>query len=606
VEQACWVLPGCIRAALPLAFVVACSLLPEAGAEALFKDRFAASDISAWTLQPPVNALGPIPANGTWQTRDGALVATGTAPPWTVQTAGDPAWTDYRLSLLVTILKPTPRADFPIYHAEFDRYMPREDFPPLSQHTGEYRYRYYAGEFDWGSDAAVLVRYQDRNACYRVQLSTEYQEMILWHGTGGYLQVVPCKLEPGRAYKLEVVVQGAHIAVLVDGEQKIDYWHECLPTLAGGIGLAAYNATVAFRGVTVTALTGEPPPMPAHRASFSTRRWRGLLWLFDGNEPIVLMEKDHSGMDSYNAKALWFHQVKLRPGYRPQYVCWVSVLYTPHALQLEGDESAVRVRGAGTDRLRLEFDTITPENTLRGNHTDVLTYDRAQGTYRHDITTTLTFLAERTLSRLEFCDPLTYNNKFPGRGVRYRWLPAGHEWGVFIGEDGKLYRHPISQSLNLPGQNGWVTQRGHSFWMLYPDRAVCPVWEHDVPGEKTSLGVCHWGYDWHQRVYWDKPRTFKEGDRFTIHYALTGCIPRTTSRNWRPREETSCSSPASSATRSVILPAPASTSSSTPACRTWGGNSWAITPWTARSATPTITRCASRGQPWCVACSTTT
>ncbi len=67
-----------------------------------------------------------------------------------------------------------------------------------AEHSGQYRYRYYAGEFDWGSDAAVYVRYQERTACYRVQLSTEYQEMILWHGTGGYLQVVPCKVNPAK------------------------------------------------------------------------------------------------------------------------------------------------------------------------------------------------------------------------------------------------------------------------------------------------------------------------------------------------------------------------------------------------------------------------
>jgi len=501
-----------------------------ASQETLFRDVFATSEMSAWTLQPPVNALGPIPANGAWKTQGGWLVATGTAPPWTVQTAGEPEWTDYALSVLVTIRKPAPKADFPIYSAEFDRYMPREDFPPLCQHTGQYRYRYYAGEFDWGSDAAVLVRYQDRNACYRVQLSTEYQEMILWHGTGGYLQVVPCRLESGRTYKLEVIVQGARVQVLLDGEKKIDYWHECLPTLSGGIGLAAYNATVAFGDVTVRTLGGEVPPMPTHRARFSARRWRGLRWVFDGNEPIFLMEKSPVPLDSYLAKTLFYHFVKLRPGYRPLYFCWVSVLSDPHVLQLVGDEDAIRVEGEGTEQLTLRFDTETPEHTLRGRHTDVLTYDRRRGAYRHDITTDVTFLADRTLRLIEFCDPLTYNNKAPGRGVRYPWLPAGHEWGVFIGEDGRLYRHPISQSLNLPRQNGWMTRKGHTFWMLYPDRAVCPVWEHDIPGQKTLLEVCHWGYDWHQRIPFQPPRTFKAGERFTIRYAMTGCRPEEAER----------------------------------------------------------------------------
>ena len=482
-------------------------------------------NLKAWTLQAPINALGPIAPNGTWAVDKQAIVATGTAAPWTIRTTGDAAWTDYRLSVRVTIRKPAPKADFPVFHAEFDRYLPREWFPPLCQHTGHYRYRYYAGEFDWGSDAAVLVRHQSREQCYRVQLSTEYQEMILWHGVGGYLQVVPCELKPGRTYHLEVLARGARLRVLLDGKQKIDYWHETLPTLAGRIGLAAYRATVAFRDVTVTALPAAPASAPPHRARFSTRRWRGLRWVFDGNEPIVLMERSRNKIDNYLSKVLFYHFVKLRPGYRPLYFCWVSILAGPHGTQLAGDENTIRTTGEGTGQLVLKFQTADPEKTLRVDHTDRLTFDQRRGTYRHDLTSELTFLAEKKRMHLEFIDPLTYNNKEPGRGVKYPWLPAGHQWGVFRAEDGSVRRHPISQSLNLSGQNNWWTSRDHSFWMLYPDRAVAPVWEQHVPGEQCFIGVCHWGYDWHQNVRWKKQRTFKPGERFTIRYALTGYPP---------------------------------------------------------------------------------
>jgi len=63
--------------------------------------------------------------------------------------------------------------------------------------------------------------------------------------------------------------------------------------------------------------------------------------------------------------------------------------------------------------------------------------------------------------------------------------------------------------------------------VLTPDRAVCPAWEHLTPGVKVNIGVCHWGYDWHQYVYWggDKQRTFQPGETFTIHYVMTGYTP---------------------------------------------------------------------------------
>jgi len=93
--------------------------------------------------------------------------------------------------------------------------------------------------------------------------------LILWHGIGGYLQVVPCELKPGRAYRLEVAARGRNIQVFLDGDRKIDYWHRTLPTLSGKIGLAAYRSTVAFEEITVTEL-----PVQTAAGSRARRRAR--------------------------------------------------------------------------------------------------------------------------------------------------------------------------------------------------------------------------------------------------------------------------------------------------------------------------------------------
>jgi len=398
-------------------------------------------------------------------------------------------------------------------------------FPP-GTHTGQYRYRYYAGEFDWGSEAAVFVRYQDRERCYRIQLSTEYQEIILWHGTGGYLQVVPCELEAGRSYTIQILARGTNIQVLLDGQRKIDYWHRALPTLAGKVGLAAYRSTVAFRRVTVTALPSGGAATPAHQPRFSTRRWRTLRWIFDGHEPICLMEKDERPSE-HATHRLYYHQVKLLPGYRPYYSGLMGVQpgYGASMTQLLGDEDAIKTAGEGTEALVLSFEGEDRDKIVHASTTDRLTFDRVRGTYRHSITTEAEFLKDRDIGTFEFVDPLTYNNKEPGRGVKNRWLPAGHRWGILRGPDGKVYRHPISQTLNLYRQNNWHLPGDDHLWMLYPDRASCPAWEHTIPGETLEMGVCHWGYDWHQRVRYLKRHQFKAGDRMTFRFAMTAYPP---------------------------------------------------------------------------------
>lgn len=504
--------------------------LPAHAAEkGLFSDNFAVDDVQkVWTLQPPVDALGPIAPNGAWAVENGALVATGTAKPWTVMTAGNPQWADYRVSAKITIRKPGPKANYPIFRGEYDRYLPREWFPPMCDHTGGYRFRYFAGEFDWGTEAALYFRYQNRLNCYRVQLSTEYQEIILWHGVGGYLQVVPCKLQPGKTYAVEVQAQGAHIQVLLDGRKTIDYWHECLPTLTGGIGLGAYNSTVAFQDVSVSSLP-RASAMPAHRASFNRRIWRTQPWIFDGNEPICLLETGKTGLaPDYGDGVLNYFFVKLRPGYRPLYQTVVSVRKNEaKTALLIGTEQDIVFNGQGTDRMHFSFDAETSDKIMSAHYTDVLTYDKARGTYRHELTADLTFNKDERIFALEFSDPLTYNNKEPGRQVTHPWLPAGHKWGLMRSEDGSITRHPISQSLNIDGQNSWYLQPGNGLWVLYPDRAVCPAFEHYTPGERTYVGVCHWGFDWHQYVHWgDKPRDIKAGTKFTIKHVLSGFTPQ--------------------------------------------------------------------------------
>lgn len=483
----------------------------------LYQDAFAKGDTTGWTPQAPINARGPIAPNGTWKTDGDAFVATGTAAPWTIQTGGDAAWTDYALTADVTIRQAGPKANYPIFDGEYDRYLPREWYPPLCQHPGQLRYRYYAGEFDWGSEAALYFRYKDREQCYRVQLSSEYQEVILWHGTGGYLQVAPWKLEAGKTYQVEVKAQGAHIQVAIDGKKALDYWHECLPTLSGGIGLAAYHSTVAFQGVKVTALPAASA-MPPHQPRFLDRTWRTQRWIFDGNEPIALLEKNGS---DYGAKGFSLFFVKLRPGYRPLY--YDPFLLGKNSAQdttMVGTVDELVLTGSGTDHLSFTVHCTEPDNSISSLHTDDLTYDRTRGTYRHNITVVATFAKDQTITSLEYADVFTHNNHAPGRGVRYPWLASRDDWGLYSGDNGKIYRHPISKALLLG--EGWYCRPSPSVWMLYPGIAVVPAFEHLAPADPHWIIVCHWGHDYHNCLRWEQGRKFKTGEQLTINFVLAG------------------------------------------------------------------------------------
>ncbi|HEY3415398.1 MAG TPA: LamG domain-containing protein, partial [Armatimonadota bacterium] len=290
----------------------------------------------------------------------------------------------------------------------------------------------------------------------------------------------------------------------------------------GGIGLGAYHSTVAFRNVQVTALPAVTNGAPVHQAVFAARKWRGLRWIFDGNEPILVLERNPY-LDSIEPGVphnLQYSFVKLKPGYRPYYNTFVGVdvaasVYTGIEIPVD----AIPITGGGTDRLTIQFDGMTKDKKTSAHNTDVLTYDKVRGVYRHDMTLDVTSNVEQKLNNLEYCDPLTFNNHRPGTGVKYKWLPSNDDWGVFPGEDGTIYRHPISKGLQMG--EGWYTQPSPSFWMLYPARAACPVFEHLAPKEKTWIIVCHWGHDYHNAVRWEGGRQFKAGEKYTIRYAMT-------------------------------------------------------------------------------------
>jgi len=72
------------------------------------------------------------------------------------------------------------------------------------------------------------------------------------------------RVETGRVYRLDVIVEGTRLRCFLDGAPKVDYTlAENDPHTSGQIGLAAWSTTVVYSNWFVTSLTGVAASAPA-------------------------------------------------------------------------------------------------------------------------------------------------------------------------------------------------------------------------------------------------------------------------------------------------------------------------------------------------------
>ena len=153
---------------------------------------------------------------------------------------------------------------------------------------------------DGGFEASLLLR-AGKASGYRVQLSHKYQELALVKfPEGGYVQSVPCEIKLKQPQRIAVTLSGNQITVKVDGLRKMSYQDDILPLEKGrfGVGVSS-GAKVVVENVTFQSLPASPKTAAKdkHVPNFHVRKWLGgRQWVFDGNEPILLLpvEDKHS------------------------------------------------------------------------------------------------------------------------------------------------------------------------------------------------------------------------------------------------------------------------------------------------------------------------
>ena len=391
---------------------------------------------------------------------------------WRYAIAGEPEWTDYTLTSTVTIEQPAPLKGF---------------------RPGDYFYNYQWGREAIGSDAGLLVRYQDPDNYYMVRLSSGYGHVELWKTHGGVVQVKPYRFEPQRAYQVSVTASGRWIIVAVDGKEVIRYADPVLPLRNGQIGFGVRESRVRFSSIRVTPAAHIDLPPPTHKPDFHLRKWVGRDYFFDGDEPVGFVRDDASaGLD--------LAEVKLRPGLMPLLsnagVGMVSYQcpYTPGGELKVSEEGATLTFSA---KVKAKDEGFVCEATWE------MRYDPARG-YVWDKRATVTVLKDKSLTGWpELDDPCFYQlvapvvpSKLPKCSTELKYCikqiadgsivaypNAQHEWVDALGgvDNSKLVIR--SGGANVTTVDGWGV--------------VCEV---PVDNDHSyTTGYCHWGLDQHLR-----------------------------------------------------------------------------------------------------------
>ena len=467
----------------------------------------------------------PVPPYGAWKEQDGALEATGLTNCWS------------------TMLMPGDQQEV----TTTTRFIVQKSAGMARQLPGGcVRWGGHWGENLPGWDAGVVLGYQDPLNFYRVQLSASRGELALWSATGGFLQLIPCKIDLGTPHTLAVRWRGAHLTATLDGNKLMDYWDRALPSTHGLVGLAVWKSEVQFTQFTVDHVRGHAEKLPAHvpdfhfvpsdnllqgNAAFSMTPYAGVI-LFDGYEPIsyyfkYILPKD----DNYSSDALIHEAVKLKPGWHPAFYNFIG----PNGLKghwrwpaLVGNlPDAFKVTASGK---QLVFNFQTENSGIgRTDYVCTVTFDNQRGVYRYEYRGLLKVTANAAVNEFELFDPLTYNNRTPGPEVTHRWNPTGHRWLVYPGLSGAYERMPLTDYPNeyTTDINNAKTPWGKVTTFLYPDQAACPVfetqlnWPQDAP---FSPGQCAWGYDFHHRVMMGG-RVIKAGEERSFVMTFTAMPP---------------------------------------------------------------------------------
>ena len=261
--------------------------------------------------------------------------------------------------------------------------------------------------------------------------------------------------------------------------------------------------------------------MPAHGAThqpcFTFRTHGGETaggqWIYDHDEPIAMLE--HRTIDQPEQELRYFdgnprpvnlRYLKLAPGTRPL-VAGVQMFWVfQHRVLATTELVDVAVEGHGSDRLRMAVVTRDPGGVATSRRAMELTYDPARATYVYDFAAHLDIHSPELFDAhekvaFEYCDPWYMDTPGPSVPFEGMW-PKRYTHLVAELADGTVWQMPLNHMVSAGGVEGALpapaAMRPDGRFVAALDPGHNPAFQFvGETGPRTSIGVCHWGYDVH-------------------------------------------------------------------------------------------------------------
>lgn len=249
----------------------------------------------------------------------------------------------------------------------------------------------------------------------------------------------------------------------------------------------------------------------AHRARFTFRthggECAGQEWIYDGEEPIArlesrVIEQPEQELRYFdgNLKPVNLRDMKLKPGGRPL-IAGVQLYWVfQHKVLVTSELVDILVAGQESEALKLTVITRDPGGVATSRRVVTVTYDPNLSSYVYDFACHLEIHSPEALDRpervaFEYCDPWYVDT--PGPSVTFPGMWRKRYTRLLAeGADGSAWQMPINHmATGIPRPEAF--RRDGMLVMAY-DPGNNPAFQFvGETADRTSFGVCNWGYDIH-------------------------------------------------------------------------------------------------------------
>jgi|GEM_PF-4794066 len=376
--------------------------------------------------------------------------------------------------------------------------------------------------------AGIEFRSDGKEQLYRVLFSTVSKEVALYREGGGFLVVASVDVREDKPFLVEIVASGPIIKVSVDRKKAIRFVERHETTLSGSLRFLTLHSQAVFEEVRIAPLAASEPDAPAeqldHSPNLHVRMWHRWLWLFDGAEPIARVmrydmanHRNAPGDENGPYRYFGISDAKLVPGIEP---------VTPFQLDWDCSLAGVGIdkprtldllehRRESSNRVVFKWRIVDGEQRPIGDGAMTVTYDRQGDTYVYDVHSSKILTSVLKADRVQFADPWPYFAAGPATQVAHSWKRK-YRYGVFVGEDGQLYKTPMNHHFWADGNI-----RSGGFYGYFLNQHVNPVFEMHSAELPLSVGLCSWGYDLHMQLRLPNgPVTLPVGHKLTARFRV--------------------------------------------------------------------------------------